>query len=242
MPGGTHISRTMMLQEIEPLLRAFPPDTPAAAYANAVVVENVLGKGTESTRKKSLRHLRELYGLAPELPIFRVFREFHAFDAVSEPLLALLCAWTRDPLLRASTPPVFRAVPGESVSSITLAEAVADAFPDRYSLLNQRKIGRNAAATWTQSGHLLGHTRKVRARVDARPAAVAFALWLGSVAGFAGEALLSSPWCRLLDLTAEQARSRAGEAHRHGFLNLRAAGSVVEITFPQIEAIVPFPK
>ena len=232
MAGGTHISRTMMLQEIGMLLRASAPETSAVAYANAVVVGNVLGKATESTRKKSLRHLRELYGLAPELPIFRVFRQFRDVDVAAEPLLALLCAWTRDPLLRATTPPVFSAAPGEPVSSFALADAVADGFPDRYSLLNQRKIGRNAAATWTQSGHLHGHTKKVRARVDARPAAVAFALWLGSVAGFAGEALLTSPWCRLLDLTAEQARNRAGEAHRHGLLNLRAAGSVVEITFP----------
>lgn len=241
-PGGAHISRTMMLREIGLLLRALPPHSSAAAYSDAVVVGNVLGKGTESTRKKSLRHLRELYGLTTELPIFRAFREFRARDAAAEPLLALLCAWTRDPLLRATTPPVFHAMPGESVNSVALAEAVADAFPDRYSLPNQRKIGRNAAATWTQSGHLHGHTNKVRARVDARPAAVAFALWIGSVASFAGEALLASPWCRLLDLNAEQARSRAGEAHRHGLLNLRAAGSVVEITFPQIEAIVPFPK
>lgn len=241
-PGGTHISRTMMLGEIGLLLRLTRPDASTAAYAAAVVAGNALGKGTESTRRKSLRHLRELYGLSPELPIFHVFRSFREFDADALPLLALLCAWTRDPLLRATTPPVFNAAPGESVSSLLLADAVADGFPDRYSLPNQRKVGRNAAATWTQSGHLEGRTKKVRARVDPRPAAVAFALWLGSVAGFAGEALLASPWCRLLDLTSEQARSRAGDAHRHGLLNLRAAGSVVEITFPRIEAIVPVSK
>jgi hypothetical protein len=231
----------MMLQELGRLLHAAPRDSAASAYANAVVAENVLGKATESTRKKSLRHLRELYGLAPTLPLFRAFREFLALDAAAEPLLALLCAWTRDPLLRATTPPVFSAAAGEPVSSLALAEAVNDAFPDRYTLLNQRKIGRNAASTWTQAGHLRGLTKKIRAKVDARPAAVSFALWIGTAAGLAGEALLASPWCRLLDLTAVQARSRAGEAHRHGLLNLRAAGSVIEITFPQLEAIVPFP-
>lgn len=72
--GGTHISRTMMLAEIGRVLAAVPGNASANDYAAAVVDRNVTGKSTDSTRKKTLRHLRELYGLSLELPIFAVFR------------------------------------------------------------------------------------------------------------------------------------------------------------------------
>ena len=62
-PGGAHISRTMMLAELETLLACVPEGAPAEAYFEAVISRNVLSKTTDSTRQKTLRHLRELYGL-----------------------------------------------------------------------------------------------------------------------------------------------------------------------------------
>jgi hypothetical protein len=231
-PGGSHISRTMMLHELVLVLRAVASSAPASAYVDAILSRNVLNKNTESTRAKSLRHLRELYGLSPELPIFQALRHFHQSDETAGAQLALLCSWTRDPLLRATTAPVMSAPIGTIVSASALAEAVAEIFPSQYSELNQAKIARNARATWTSSGHLRGRTRKIRSFVSARPAAVAYALLLGSVSELGGDALFSSSWCRLLDLTADQAKTCASQAHRHGLLTMRAAGSVVEITFP----------
>jgi hypothetical protein len=232
-PGGPHISRTMMLAELELLLAAIPIDAPAGGYSDAIVSRNVLGKDTESTRLKTLRHLRELYGLSPSLPIFYSLRQFSAASTAAIPQLAFLCAWTRDPLLRATTTPVLSATEGEAVSASALAEAVAETFPSQYSALNESKIARNARATWTSSGHLQGRTTKIRRRIAAKPAAVAYALLLGVAAGLAGEALLSSVWCSLLDLSSEQARISAAQAHRYGFITFRAAGSVIDITFPQ---------
>ena len=231
-PGGSHISRTMMLHELTVLLATVPGDAVSADYADAIVGRNVLNKGTESTRVKSLRHLRELYGLSPEIPIFYALRQLQARDSTATPQLALLCAWTRDPLLRATTSVIFNTPEGMSVPASAFADAIAEAFPDQYSDLNRQKIARNARATWTYSGHLEGRVNKIRRRVVARPAAVAYALLLASVSGLAGEALFTSTWCRLMDLTAEQARAGAANAHRYGLLNFKAAGSVVEISFP----------
>jgi hypothetical protein len=154
--GGSHISRTMMLHELEVLLTALSPDTSATAYLDAIVSKNVLGKDTESTRVKSLRHLRELYGLSPEIPIFHALRQLQARDATATPQLALLCAWTRDPLLRATTSVIFNTPEGMSVPASAFADAISEAFPDQYSDLNRQKIARNARATWTYSGHLAG--------------------------------------------------------------------------------------
>jgi hypothetical protein len=146
-------------------------------------------------------------------------------------LLALLCAWCRDPLLRATTPAVLSVAEGGEVRTESLAHAVYEAFPGQYSELNQNKVARNAASTWTQSGHLVGRGKKIRRRVQPSFGPVAMALWLGDIAGYHGASCFTNPWCRLLDLGPDQARTRAIEAHRHGLLTVRSIGEIVELSF-----------
>lgn len=237
--GGAHTSRTIMLKEITRLISSAGDEVTSEDYRSLVVLENVLGKGTETTRQKTLRHLRELYALSPRAPIFSVYRELIRIDPQSGPLLSFLIAWARDPLLRATTPVILEATFGDRVTSDDLQQALAEAYPHQYSANNIGKIARNAASSWTQSGHLTGRVNKVRSLVQPRPAAVTFALILGYVTGLAGAQLFSSVWCRLLDLNASEARSLAEQAHRQELITLRAVGPVVEITFPKFR---PFLK
>lgn len=231
--GGAHISRTMMLQELTAVLASVPSGSTAADYREAVTQQNVLGKTTDSTRQKSLRHLRELYALDEETPIFGLMRELHSTDASSLPLLALLVAWSRDPLLRATTPAVFDAMEGDQVETASLADSVEKMFPNQYSELNRNKVARNASSSWTQSGHLSGRARKIRQRVKPTAQALTMAFFLGELAGHRGAAVFSNPWCRLLDLSPDRARTMGLEAHRAGLIDLRAIGEVVELTFPR---------
>lgn len=234
--GGAHISRTMMLGELVDLLAAVPVGSIAEDYRVAVLQRNVLGKTTESTRMKSLRHLRELYALDESTPVFALLRTLDAIDGgASRALLALQVAWARDPLLRATTQAVIEAHVGEPVSPASLATAIEVAFPGRFSELNRNKIGRNAASSWTQSGHLVGRANKTRQHVTPSVVSVTLALFLGQLAGYHGGAVFSSPWLRLLDLGPERARSMAQESHRAGLLNLRAVGDVVELNFPTLD-------
>ncbi len=230
--GGSHISRTLMLAELRLVLDAVPMGSTPEGYRTAILVQNALAKRTESTRQKSLRHLRELYSLSEAVPIFAALRRLNAADPNVLPLLAILCAWCRDPLLRATTPAVLLAREGSEVTTKSLAYAVADAFPGQYSDLNQNKVARNAASTWTQSGHLVGRAARVRRRVQPTFGAVTMALWLGDIAGFHGASCFANPWCRLLDLSPDQAKARATDAHRHGLLTLRSVGEIVELNFP----------
>src|ERR1039458_437297 len=87
--GGAHISRTMMLAELDAVLANVPQGSGVDDYREAVLSRNVLGKTTESTRQKSLRHLRELYALDEATPIFGLLRKLHAADAAS-PLLVVV--------------------------------------------------------------------------------------------------------------------------------------------------------
>jgi hypothetical protein len=95
--GGAHVSRTLMLTELIALFRSAPICSVLSDYQGAIVSDNVLGKATDSTRHKSLRHMRELYSLDKGQPTFRVLRKLQAIDPKSLPLLALQIAWSRDP-------------------------------------------------------------------------------------------------------------------------------------------------
>lgn len=235
--GGAHISRTMMLTELAAVLASVSIGASPDDYREAVIKRNVLGKTTDSTRQKSFRHLRELYALDEAIPLFGLLRKLHAMDPDSLPLLAAQVAWSRDTLFRATTAAVLGRLEGEQVDTGSLANAVETAFPRQYSELNRNKIARNAASSWTQAGHLSGHLKKVRRMVAARPVAVTLALFLGNAAGYHGTNAFTNPWCRLLDLRADRARSMAMEARRQGLLDLRAAGEVVELSFPRFAGI-----
>lgn len=221
-----------MLAELEAVLAAVPFGSGSTDYREAILQRNVLGKTTDSTRQKSLRHLRELYALDEAWPIFGLLRKLHTIDAASLPRLAVQVAWARDPLFRATARPVMDASEGERVETASLAQALEVTFPNQYSELNRNKVARNAASSWTQSGHLAGRANKTRKRIKPSAVALTMALFLGDIAGYHGTAVFSNPWCRLLDLDSDRAKAMGLEAHRAGLLNLRAVGEVVELSFP----------
>jgi hypothetical protein len=233
--GGAHISRTMMLRELEQLLQVVPEGAAAQDYREAVLQRNVLGKTTDSTRHKSLRHLRELYALSETTPVFGLMRKLHAIDKSSLPLLAGQVVWSRDPLFRATTQSVLDASPGEHVETVNMAKAIEAQFPNQYSELSRNKIGRNAASSWTQFGFLAGRAVKLRQPLQTSNVAITMALFLGQTAGYYGVQVFTSPWVRLLGLRPAIARTKAHEAHRAGLLNLRAVGDVVDLSFPMFD-------
>ena len=232
--GGAHISRTMMLEELGAVLTAVPKGSAAADYREAVLKKNVLCKITDSTRQKSLRHLRELYAIDETTSIYGLLRKLHAIDAASLRLLAVQVAWARDPLFRATSQPIMDASDGDRVETASLAQALEATFPNQYSELSRNTTARNAASSWTQSGHLIGRAKKTRCRIKPTAVAVTMAFFLGDIAGYHGTAVFSNPWCRLLDLSSDRARAMGQEAHRAGLLNLRVVGEVVELSFPLV--------
>ena len=159
-PGGPHVSRTMMLTELGAVLTSVPQGSAVADYRAAILVRNVLGKATDSTRVESLRRLRELYALDEAKPIFGLLIKLYAIDPASLPLLALQVAFGRDPTFRATAPAVIDAAYGSRVETVRLTQAFADKFPNQNSALTQGQTGRHAASSWTQSGHLLGRTKR----------------------------------------------------------------------------------
>ena len=226
---GTHSSRTIMLAELRELLAAVADCRGRADYAAAIIQENVLGKETAVTRRMTNQRLGELYALDPQVPIFRVLRRLWVLDESGRPLLALLCACARDPLLRASAQVVLALTDGAELVRGNLLDAIRQSVDPRLSDAVLGAVVRNVASSWTQSGHLIGRIRKIRRRVSPTPGTTALALWLGTAEGLAGRSLLDSFWTRVLDRSPEELLRLALEAKQLGFIQARAAGNVVEI-------------
>jgi len=231
---GTHTSRTIMLDELSHLLDAVPGDAVRADYADAVIAHNCLGKRTTATRKLSLQRLTELYALDPRVILFRVLRDLWGRSETCRPLLALLLALARDPLLRATATAVLRTPYGHEFARQSMKDALSEAVGDRLNEATLDKVVRNASSSWTQSGHLRGRGRKVRQRVEATPAATTFALLLGFAVGRRSRFLFETPWVAVLDTSPDDLIDVAVDAKRLGLLDLKQSGAMIDVSFPTL--------
>ncbi len=68
LPGGVHLSKTMMLDELRQVLDFSGLHEPAAVE-DAILSQNILGKPTGTARKLVLSRLNTLYGIKTPLPV-----------------------------------------------------------------------------------------------------------------------------------------------------------------------------
>lgn len=231
---GTHTSRTIMLEELSLLLRVAGQNASRSEYRSMIVDDNCLGKRTAATRKLTDQRLSELYALDSGVLLFRIMRQFWQADERGQPLLALLLAMARDPLLYTTALPIIRLKPGEELSKQTFTDALNRATGSRFNEEVLDKIVRNTSSSWTQSGHLKGRSRKVRQTVSPTPAVVTYALLLGYISGLRGPALFESSWAKVLDASPEELLNLAMDAKRVGYLDLKASGGVVEVSVTRL--------
>ena len=219
-----------MFAELRELLATLPEDADHSAYSEAVVADNALGKATVASRYHSRQRLRELYGCDPRIPLFRVLRRLWALDRTGRPLLALLAALARDPILRATAPAVLPLPVGAELVRGTFMEVIRTGTGDRFKEAVLDKIARNAASSWSQSGHLRGRMRKLRRRIEPTPGSLAFAVWLGAQEGIGGVELLNSRWAHVLDSTPAELTELSRRTRRLGLIELRVGGGVFEMS------------
>lgn len=232
----TTASHTIGIPHLLELLREVPSGARAEQYRESVVDGNVLGRPTQAGRQRSFRHLRELYFLDPSRPEFTALRHFWDIDPSSRPLLAGLLAFTRDEVLRASFAAIADLPAGSSVTSTDFTASIAALFGNEMSESTLAKTGRNTGACWTQTGHLTltGRSKKVRAAVEPRPAAIAYSAYLGHLAGGRGLDVLDNPWSQVLGIAPGQSLGALRDAHTQGLLDLLVAGNVVDVSFPAL--------
>ncbi|MDY6826609.1 MAG: hypothetical protein SVV67_05460 [Bacillota bacterium] len=232
---GVHTSRTMMYEDLNLLLSYVNnPDAEKASYIEAIINGNCLRKRSVINRNISAKRLAELYGLDPSLVVFRALRFFWGRDENGRPLLALLCAISRDPLLCESIPFIFNHNYEEAIDRLKLEDFLKERSFDYYSNSSLKSITQNINSTWTKSGHLKGRVKKIRTKATATPAAVAYALLLSYLTGARGEYLFNTQFTRVLDCSYSELLDLAEEASRRGWIVLKRIGEVIEAQFPSL--------
>ncbi len=233
--GGAHIARTMMLDELRLLISyTAKPNAVKNDYIKAIEEDNCLGKRSGKTRALSARHLVDLYSLDSSVAIFRVLLYFWNRDADGQPLLALLCAYSRDTILRLSAQFILNFPEGTTISRQALEEFIDKLDPQRFSKATLKSTAQNLNGTWTRSGHLEGKVKKVRSKAKATPGSVSFALFLGYLTGVRGEALFKTEYADLLDCSVDRAIELAEDASRRGWIVFKRVGGVMEVLFPNL--------
>ena len=231
---GGHSARSMMFLEMGALVRAMPLSVTRNDFIKAIVDENVLEKPTLSSRKKSLHHLVELYGMDPSKALFRVLWDFGHVDFDSLHQLCLVCAYARDPQLRHSFELVRTLHLGEVLERVAMEQHLEVGFPGRFSPAMKKSMAQNVNTTWTFGGHLAGKAKKTRRLPEPRPVSAAYAMFVGYLTGLRGDRLLDSTFAALVASNRSQLQTALALASARGLLSLKQAAGIVEFDFSNL--------
>jgi hypothetical protein len=231
--GGTHSSRTMMLDELTALLSYVDrSEAKKADYLHAIEADNCLGKRSGKTRRLTYRHLAELYSLDTNHLLFRTLLYFWQRDEEGRPMLALLATYARDSIFRTSASLILKAPEGSIITRDSVEERIDSLEPGRFSKATLKSTAQNINSSWTKSGHLTGRNKKTRSRAIPTPSSAAYALLLGYLTGARGQGLFSTEYTKLLDCSKEQVIELAEQASRRGWITYKRVGNVIEVLFP----------
>jgi len=229
---GAHTGRTIMFKELVMLLNTTIKNCPVEEIRNKVYHDNILHKKSISGREESFGYLKRIYGLDPNIPLYNLLRwAWSVSEEYERPLLALLCALSRDASLRVTAPYIFSLLPGKIADKEKISELVEQAFPNSFSPSVITSMTRNLLSSWTQSGHLQGLVKKTRTKANSNTSACVFALAIGYLAGYRGRMLLDTIWMQALDATAYEIQEYLQRAMKKGWIRYRESGGMMEIGF-----------
>lgn len=231
---SVHIARTIMLKDLTALLMAVPEAKKQSDYLSAIIEDNCLGKKSLNTRKITAKQLVKLYTLDPETATFRNLLYFWRRDERGRPLLALLCAVTRDSILRQSAQLIMDTSEGSALTNESMEEYIGCLFNERFSRATLASMARNIRSTWTQTGHLSGRSIKIRVKPEATPGTVAYALLLSYLIGRRGTELFETDYVKILYCNRERAIEMAEQASVRGWIVFKRIGDVMEASFPNL--------
>lgn len=232
--NSVHAARTNMFEELELLLEAVPSPTDGKQLTNAIIEDNCLGKRSEKSKTLTARHLLELYTLEPKVSIFKTLLYFWNRESEARPLLALLCSSARDSLLKNSLKVILDTPETAVLERETMEDYIDSLEPGRFSKATLKSVAQNINSTWTKSGHITGRAKKVRTQAKAKPAAVAYALYLGYLCGNRGPELFETDFMKSMDCSREKAIELAEIASQRGWIVFKRIGKVMEVLFPNL--------
>ena len=233
--GGAHLSRTIMVQELSMLFEFLSlPEARTHEYKDAIINQNCLGKRSGNTRKLTFGHLKDLYALDPDVPVFKAMRFFWARDEKSRPMLALLCAIARDPILRHIAPKIINIRLEEEVPRETVEQFISEAFPNRFSSATLKSTAQNINSSLSKAGLLKGRVRKFRKKPELSIGVTAYATCLARMEGNQGLSLFDNVYTNALNHPREMLIEQAELASAKGWMVFKHVGNVMEVDFPKL--------
>ncbi len=237
--SSVHISRTLMISELEMLFQSTNASSSIDDYKNAIIVENCLLKSTMETRKISFAKMKIAYSLDLNNKLFRMLRTLYELAPEELPLLAFLCVYCRDSILRLSDEHIQTVAQDTEITSDFFSSIIEEEYPGKYSKATLSSMSRNLLSSFYKSGHVNGtKTKKTRSQAKAGPAAVTYAATIAYACGERGLFLCDNEFMRAIDCTKEMALSLLSVADAKGYISLRMLGEVMDIQFEYAEGIV----
>jgi len=236
---SAHLARTVMFSELEMLLQSTNSNSNTEQYKNAIIEDNCLRKYTVSARKEAYRKLKMLYALNTRNKLFSLFRKLYESEPEELPLLAYMCAYCRDYLLRSGNDFLQTIPTGMKVCSDIFVPYINKLYPNIYSQVTINSISRNLLSSFYKTGHISGtKINKIRSIAKPGAAAVTFAAILAYVSGERGFYLCDNEFTHALDCSKASALSLLSDADAKGLIRLRLLGEFMDIKFTCAEEFI----
>lgn len=227
-PITIHTSRTIMSSELIEVM-----DFPRKNIGYFEIMEdNVFNKKTESSKKKTINYLTQLYSFKKENEKFSGLENYwNKVEDNEKPLLALLFAASKDYLIKESVD-FLKSVKIDDKAGIEAFEANIEHYhPNRYTPKTLRSVSQNVASSWKQSGYVHGRIKNIRTLQTPSYFTVAFAFLMAYLDGGRGDYLFEYPSVKALDASKEEILTLIKAASDRELLNYNRSGASIVISF-----------
>lgn len=227
-PKTIHTSRTIMSAELTEVLN-YPKN--GSDYME-VMEGNVFNKRTESSRKKTIRYLTQLYGFEKSDIRFTALEDYwQRTDEEDKALLSFLYAVSKDYLLKESVTLV-KAVPINEKAHIEGFENnIKHNHPDQFSPKTLRSVAQNIASSWKQAGYIEGKVRNLRVKRSPSYLLVSFAFLMAYIDGARGEYMSDHSSVKALDVSKEELHQLIKAAADRDLVRYNKSGATMVISF-----------
>lgn len=227
-PKTIHTSRTIMSAELTEVLN-YPKN--GSDYME-VMEGNVFNKRTESSRKKTIRYLTQLYGFDKNDIRFKALEDYwHRTNEEDKALLIFLYAVCKDYLLKESVSLV-KAVPINEKAHIEgFEDNITHHHPNRFSPKTLRSVAQNIASSWKQAGYIEGKVKNLRVKRSPSYLMVSFAFLMAYIDGARGEYMSDHPSVKALDVSKEELYQLIKAAADRDLVRYNKSGATMVISF-----------
>ena len=194
--------------------------------------DNVFNKKTESSKKRTIRYLTQLYGFQDDDLSFKALEDYwRKVEEDEKPLLAFLYAIRKDYLLRESISFV-KSIPFDQKVPVEGFEAnIINHNPNQFTDKTLRSVAQNIASSWKQASSIEGKVKSIRKKQQPSYRTVAFAFSMAYLDDKRGEYMLDHPSVKCLDMKGEELLDLIKSAADRDLVRYNRSGTTMVVSF-----------